>query len=276
MALSMNTNPTSLNAQRNLGNAQMHLSQNLSKLSSGLRINQAADDAAGLGISEKMRAQISGLGQASRNANDGVSMIQVAEGAMNEQAGILTRLRELAVQSANGTLGTQERSYITTESTQAIAELDRISTVTDFNGVKMLGADAGTTQTMQVGTGSTTDDRIDINFTKTDSATLFGGATLDLSSAAASRTSLDTIDTAISSLSTSRASVGASQNRLVITMNNLSVAKENVSAAESRIRDVDVAEETAAMTRNQILSQAGVSVLAQANQLPSAALKLLG
>ena len=276
MALSMNTNPTSLNAQRNLGNAQMHLSQNLSKLSSGLRINQAADDAAGLGISEKMRAQIAGLGQASRNANDGVSMIQVAEGAMNEQAGILTRLRELAVQSANGTLGAQERGYITTESTQAIAELDRISTVTDFNVVKMLGADAGTTQTMQVGTGSTVDDRIDINFTKTDSATLFGGAALDLSSAAAARTSLDTIDTAISSLSTSRASVGASQNRLVITMNNLSVAKENVSAAESRIRDVDVAEETAAMTRNQILSQAGVSVLAQANQLPSAALKLLG
>ena len=276
MALSMNTNPTSLNAQRNLSNAQMHLSQNLSKLSSGLRINQAADDAAGLGISEKMRAQIAGLGQASRNANDGVSMIQVAEGAMNEQAGILTRLRELAVQSANGTLGTQERGYITTESTQAIAELDRISTVTDFNGVKMLGADAGTTQTMQVGTGSSTSDQIDINFTKTDSATLFGGATLDLSSATAARTSLDTIDTAISALSTSRASVGASQNRLVITMNNLSVAKENVSAAESRIRDVDVAEETAAMTRNQILSQAGVSVLAQANQLPSAALKLLG
>jgi flagellin len=276
MALSMNTNPTSLNAQRNLGNAQMHLSQNLAKLSSGLRINQAADDAAGLGISEKMRAQISGLGQASRNANDGVSMIQVAEGAMNEQAGILTRLRELAVQSANGTLGTQERGYITTESTQAVAELDRISTVTDFNGVKMLGADAATTQTMQVGTGSTTDDRIDVNFTKTDSATLFGGTTLDLSSAANARTSLDSIDTAISALSTSRASVGASQNRLVITMNNLSVAKENVSAAESRIRDVDVAEETASMTRNQILSQAGVSVLAQANQLPSAALKLLG
>jgi flagellin len=129
---------------------------------------------------------------------------------------------------------------------------------------------------MQVGTGSSVDDRIDINFTKTDSATLFGGAVLDLSSAAAARTSLDAIDTAISSLSTSRASVGASQNRLVITMNNLSVAKENISAAESRIRDVDVAEETAAMTRNQILSQAGVSVLAQANQLPQAALKLLG
>jgi flagellin len=275
MALSMNTNPTSLNAQRNLGSAQTKLSANLSRLSSGLRINQAADDAAGLGISEKMRAQIKGLAQASRNANDGVSMIQVAEGAMNEQAGILTRLRELAVQSANGTLGTTERGYITTEATEALAELDRISAVTDFNGVKMLGANAGT-QTMQVGTGSGANDRIDITFTQTDSATLFGGATLDLSSAATARTALDDIDTAISTLSTSRASVGSSQNRLVITMNNLSVAKENVSAAESRIRDVDVAEETAAMTRNQILSQAGVSVLAQANQLPSAALKLLG
>jgi flagellin len=275
MALSMNTNPTSLNAQRNLGSAQTKLSANLSRLSSGLRINQAADDAAGLGISEKMRAQIKGLAQASRNANDGVSMIQVAEGAMNEQAGILTRLRELAVQSANGTLGTTERGYITTEATEALAELDRISAVTDFNGVKMLGANAGT-QTMQVGTGSSANDRIDITFTQTDSATLFGGATIDLSSAATARTALDDIDTAISTLSTSRASVGSSQNRLVITMNNLSVAKENVSAAESRIRDVDVAEETAAMTRNQILSQAGVSVLAQANQLPSAALKLLG
>jgi flagellin len=276
MALSMNTNPTSLNAQRNLNSAQMKLSANLSRLSSGLRINQASDDAAGLGISEKMRAQVRGLAQASRNANDGVSMIQVAEGAMNEQAGILTRLRELAVQSANGTLGATERGYITTEATSQIAELDRISTVTDFNGVKMLGADAATTQTMQVGTGSSTDDRIDINFTKTDSATLFGGTALDLSTAGASRTALDTLDTAISSLSTSRASVGASQNRLVITMNNLSVARENISSAESRIRDVDVAEETASMTRNQILSQAGVSVLAQANQLPSAALKLLG
>ena len=275
MALSMNTNPTSLNAQRNLGNAQTKLSQNLARLSSGLRINQAADDAAGLGISEKMRAQVRGLAQASRNANDGVSMIQVAEGAMNEQAGILTRLRELAVQSANGTLGTTERGFIKTEADEGIKELDRISAVTDFNGVKMLGADSGT-QTMQVGTSSSANDRIDITFAQTDSATLFGGATIDLSTAAASRTALDDIDTAISTLSTSRASVGASQNRLVVTMNNLSVAKENIAASESRIRDVDVAEETAAMTRNQILSQAGVSVLAQANQLPSAALKLLG
>jgi flagellin len=277
MALSMNTNPTSLNAQRNLNIAQTKLAQNLGRLSSGLRINQASDDAAGLGISEKMRAQVRGLAQASRNANDGVSMAQVAEGAMNEQAGILTRLRELAVQGANGTLSDTavERTYLATEATQAIAELDRISAVTDFNGVKMLGADAGTL-TMQVGTSSDANDRIDMTFTETDSATLFGGATLDYSTAAAARTSLDAIDTAISTLSTARAAVGSSQNRLVITMNNLSVARENISAAESRIRDVDVAEETAAMTRNQILSQAGVSVLAQANQLPSAALKLLG
>jgi flagellin len=276
MALSMNTNATSLNAQRNLNNAQTHLSQNLAKLSSGLRINQAADDAAGLGISEKMRAQVRGLAQASRNANDGVSMIQVAEGAMNEQAGILTRLRELAVQSANGTLGTAERGFIKTEADEGIKELDRISAVTDFNGVKMLGADSGT-QTMQVGTSSSANDRIDIAFAKTDSATLFSaGVVPDLSSVATSRTALDDIDAAISTLSTSRASVGASQNRLVVTMNNLSVARENIAASESRIRDVDVAEETAAMTRNQILSQAGVSVLAQANQLPQAALKLLG
>jgi flagellin len=273
--LSVNTNATSLNAMRNLNSSQTQLSANLARLSSGLRINQAADDAAGLGISEKMRAQIRGLAQASRNANDGVSMIQVAEGAMNEQAGILTRLRELAVQAANGTLGSTERGFVSTEATEAVAELDRISAVTDFNGVKMLGANAGL-QTMQVGTQNSTNDQIGITFTQTDSATLFGGATLDYTTSTGAATALDTLDTAISALSTSRASVGASQNRLVVTMNNLSVAHENVSAAESRIRDVDVAEETAAMTRHQILSQAGVSVLAQANQLPSAALKLIG
>src|SRR5258705_7878976 len=137
MALSMNTNATSLNAQRNLNNSQMHLSQNLARLSSGLRINQAADDAAGLGISEKMKAQVRSLAQASRNANDGVSMIQVAEGAMNEQSSLLTRLRELGVQSANGTLGAQERGYIQAEADQLVQEMDRISNVTEFNGVNM-------------------------------------------------------------------------------------------------------------------------------------------
>ncbi len=274
MAISVNTNPTSLNAQRNLGQTQRALGGNLSRLSSGLRINQASDDAAGLGISERLKSQIRGLSQASRNANDGVSMIQVAEGAMNEQAGILTRLRELAVQSSNGTLGAAERGFIDAESAELLGELDRISTVTEFNGVNMLGADAGAIS-MQVGIHGTADDRIDVTFDATDSATL-GVDAIDLTTAGGAQAALATIDTAIDTLSTSRATIGASQNRLHVTMNNLSVAHENLSAANSRIRDVDVAEETAAMTRNQILSQAGVAVLAQANQLPSSALSLLG
>jgi flagellin len=213
------------------------------------------------------------MSQAMRNSNDGVSMIQVAEGAMNEQAGILTRLRELAVQSANGTLGTAERGYVDTEADGLVAELTRISTVTEYNGVNMLGADAGTIS-MQVGIQGTADDRIEVTFTATDATTLGVGA-MDLTTAAGAQAALATIDTAIDTLSTRRASIGASQNRLVVTLNNLSVAHENLSAANSRIRDVDVAEETAAMTRNQILSQAGVAVLAQANQMPQAALQLL-
>lgn len=274
MAISVGTNPTSLNAQRNLGSTQRALAGNLGRLSSGLRINQASDDAAGLGISERLKAQIRGMSQASRNANDGVSMIQIAEGAMNEQAGILTRLRELGVQASNGTLGTEERGYIDTERQALVDELDRISTVTEYNGVAMLGADAGDIS-MQVGIRGTADDRIDVSFEATDSAAL-GVDALDFTSATGAQGALDAIDSAIDTLSLNRASIGSAQNRLVITMNNLSVAHENLSAANSRIRDVDIAEETASMTRNQILSQAGTSVLAQANQLPSAALSLLG
>jgi flagellin len=273
MSLTISSNTPSLGAQNNLAKTQRSLQANFAKLSSGMRIHEAADDAAGLGISEKMRSQIRSLAQASRNANDGVSMAQVAEGAMNEQAGILTRLRELAVQSANGTLGANERSFIETEKGQLVQELDRISAVTDFNGVKMLGAGAGTV-TMQVGSNNTANDRIDITFSATDSTTL-GIAAIDLSTVAGAQSALDAIDTAVNTLSTSRANVGAAQNRLVVTMTNLSTAYENLSAADSRIRDVDVAQETASMTRNQILSQAGVAVLAQANQLPSLALSLL-
>jgi flagellin len=270
----INTNVASLDAQRNLSGTQRALQANLARLSSGQRINVAADDAAGLGISEKLKAQIRGLSQASRNANDGVSMIQVAEGAMNEQAGILTRLRELAVQSANGTLGDEERGFISAEATELVEELDRISTVTEFNGVYMLGADAGQID-MQVGIHGTTDDTIGITFTATDSGTLNVGS-LDFASVGGAQAALDTIDGAISDLSEARAGIGATQNRLIVTVSNLATAHESLSAANSRIRDVDVAEETAAMTRNQILQQSGVAVLAQANQLPGAALSLLG
>jgi flagellin len=279
MSIYINSNAASLNAQRNLGNAQASLASNLSHLSSGLRIATAADDAAGLGISEQMKANIASYDQAGRNANDGMSMIQVAEGAMSQQAGILTRLRELATQSANGTLGTTDRSYIDNESKELIGELDRISAVTDFNGTKMLGANSGSIS-MQVDLGATSNDTISVSFAKTDSTTLgvkYGsGNDVDLTTSTGATTALGKIDLAIAKLSGDRATLGASQNRLQITINNLSNASQNLQDAQGRIANVDVASETAAMTRNQILQQAGVAVLAQANQLPSAALSLLG
>jgi len=279
MSIYINSNSASLEAQRNLGKAQMSLASNLSHLSSGLRIETAADDAAGLGISEQMKANIASYDQAGRNANDGVSMIQVAEGAMDQQAGILTRLRELATQSANGTLGSTDRTYIDNEAKELISELDRISSVTDFNGTKMLGANSGSIS-MQVDLGATSNDTISVTFAKTDSTTLgvkYGtGNDVDLTSSSGAQTALGKIDAAIAKLSGNRATLGASQNRLQITINNLSTASQNLQDAQARIANVDVASETAAMTRNQILQQAGVAVLAQANQLPSAALSLLG
>jgi len=210
-----------------------------------------------------------------------VSMMQVAEGAMAQQTGLLTRLRELAIQSANGTVSSEERGFIDNEAQQLLSELDRISSVTDFNGVKMLGANAGSVA-FQVDIGATAGtDTISATFAKTDSVTLkveYGsGKDIDLkTSASTAQSALAKIDAAIASLSGSRATIGAVQNRLEVTMANLTLSHETLSAANSRIRDVDVAEETAAMTRNQILTQAGASVLAQANQLPSAALSLLG
>lgn len=278
MAITINTNVASLEAQRNLMKTSSAMQKNISHLSSGLRITQASDDAAGLGISEKLKAQVRGYQQAQRNANDGVSMIQVAEGAMNEQAGILTRLRELAVQSANGTLGSTERGYIDNEAKELLSEVDRISSVTSFNGTNMLST--GAAVSMQVGVDATANDSISVQFAKTDSTTLgvkYGsGNDVDLkTSAATAQASLAKIDAAISSLSGTRATVGASQNRLEVTINNLSSSQQQAAAANSRIRDVDVAEETAAMTRNQVLSQAGLAVLGQANQIPSSALNLL-
>ena len=271
MSMVINTNAVSLGAQRNLANTQNALSANLQKLSSGMRITSAADDAAGLGISERLKSQVRSLQQASRNANDGISMGQVAEGAMNEQAGILVRLRELAVQSANGSLGTNERGYIQTEADELVAEIDRISNVTEFNGFNMIAAG---TAAIDFQVGINNGDTISMNFGATDTATL-GVDALDYSSAASASTAIDSLDAAIDALSTQRSDIGAGMSRLQTTVTNLATAHENLSAANSRIRDVDVAEETAAMTRNQILSQAGVAVLAQANQLPSAALSLL-
>lgn len=273
MSLVVNTNVASLSAQRFVGATNSRLGGNVARLASGLRIVQAADDAAGLGISERLKAQIAGLVQASRNANDAVSMIQVAEGSMNEQASILVRLRELAVQAANGTLGSVERGFLDAERDQLVQELDRIAQVTEFGGINMLSG-AVTTLSFQVGIQSATANQISAEFSAVDSSSL-GIGSISFTSNEGALSALDVIDTAISNLSSERASLGAVQNRLVITMATLRTTQENLAAANSRIRDVDVAEETASMTRNQILSQAGVAVLAQANQLPSLALSLI-
>ena len=279
MSLSILTNVTSLNAQRNLAATQNMLASSVAKLSSGVRINNASDDAAGLGISENLKASIRSLNQAQRNANDGVSMSQVAEGAMNEMQGIVSRMRELAVQSANSTLGNTERGYIQTEFKQLSQEVDRISAVTNFNNQKLLDGSASTGLTFQVGIFNTANDRLAMSITKLDTTTL-GSTSLHLSAATLStvtgaQSAIGAFDKAIQQLSQARAKVGATQNRMQVTISNLGSSTENLSAANSRIRDVDVASETASLTKAQILSQAGLAVLAQANQIPSSALSLL-
>jgi flagellin len=282
MPITLLANVTSLTAQRQLRESQTSLEKSLSRLSSGLRINNASDDAAGLGISENLKADIRSLAQAQRNANDGISMTQVAEGAMNEMQGIVGRMRELAVQAANGTLGQTERDYIQTEFDELKAEIGRLSEVTEFNGTKLLNGSAANGLNIQIGIHATDDDRLTMSIAKLTASTLGNTSTSEyigsqsLSSATAARDSLGVFDSAIQSLSNARAKLGAVQSRMSVAVTNLSSAHENLSAANSRIRDVDVASETANMTRYQILTQAGVAVLGQANQLPSLALSLLG
>jgi flagellin len=297
MSLSIATNIASLNAQRNLSISQGQLSKSMQRLSSGLRINGASDDAAGLAISENMRGQIRSMNQATKNANDGVSLIQTAEGSLNETSAILVRMRELAQQSSTGTVGSTERSYIQGEMNKLSSEVDRIANSTEFNGQKLLngtlsggtGAGKVNTMTFQIGArNNQPNDTIDLNIKQADTATIFSGKTgsvtidgkttagaLNVSDQTSAQKALDTLDAAIISISSERANLGATQNRLQSTINNLQVAVENTSAAESRIRDVDVASETATMTRNNILTQAGTAILSQANQAPQAALSLL-
>jgi flagellin len=285
MAITVNTNVASLNAQRNLNHTQQRLTGNFARLSTGLRINSAADDAAGLGISEKLKSQVRSMSQAERNSQDGISLLQTAEGAMNEVSGVLTRMRELAVQSATDTMGATERGFLDQEFEALSAELDRIAEVTEFNGKQLLaGGTTGTTFNFQVGIGATTNDRIGITINGTKSADLgrvTGGAVssvagIDLSTVTGARNALDVLDQAITDVSSRRADVGAVQNRLNVTIANLSSTRQNLSAANSRIRDVDVASESADLTRNNILMQAGTSILAQANQQPQIALSLIG
>jgi flagellin len=279
MTISVLTNVASLNAQRNLNSTQSALATSIGRLSSGMRINNASDDAAGLGISENLSANIRSMAQAQRNANDGISMSQVAEGSMNDMQGIVSRMRELAVQSANSTLGNTERGYIQTEFSQLSSEINRISAVTDFNGQKLLDGSASAGLTFQIGIQNTTNDRISMSITKLTTSTL-GSSSLHIASASLStatnaQAAIGTFDKAIQQLSQSRAKVGATQNRMTVTVSNLSVTQENLNAANSRIRDVDVAAESSSLTKAQILSQAGLAVLAQANSLPQSALKLL-
>lgn len=276
MGLRINTNTASLNSQRVLWNTKLGLDKSMEKLSSGYRINRAGDDAAGLAISENLRAQIRGLKQASRNANDGISLVQVAEGAMNELSSILIRLRELAVQSASDTIGPVERQFLNVEYDQLVSEVDRIADSTEFNGTQLL-AGTGSIMDFQVGIRNNPDiDRISFDSSKADANSASLGVNLtSVADKASAQNALSSIDTALMSVSAMRADFGALQNRLQMTVSNISNSVENMSAANSRIRDVDVAEETSEMTRNNILLQAGTSVLAQANQSANVALGLL-
>lgn len=273
MGLRVNTNVASLNAQRNLANTTNRLGRSLERLSSGLRINRAADDAAGLAISEGFRAEIRSLEQAQRNAFDAISLVQIAEGALDETGNNLIRMRELAVQAANGTLGTSERGSLNAEFQDLIAEIDRVAAVTNFNGINPLAG--ATSVVFQVGVNGTSNDTITVSGTAA-TASAIGVQGLAVSSAGAATSALAALDSAISSVASLRATFGTTQNRLESTIRSIAIAIENTSAAESRIRDVDVAQETANLTRTQVLQQAGVSVLAQANVSTSIALSLLG
>jgi flagellin len=279
MGFRINTNIDSIIGVNNLTNTNSRLSGNFARLSSGLRINKAADDAAGLAVSETLRSQIKGLNQAIRNTNDGVSIIQTAEGALNEIQNILGRLRELSVQSASGTLQDSERLFINTESSALISEIDRLSNVTQFNGRVLLNGAAsagiGTVSLdVQVGIFNTTNDRVTVNISSARSEAL-GVSTITLDTSSNAQNALDSIDTAIDTVSSIRATLGATQNRLGSALANLQTSVENLSAAESQIRDVDFATETAELSRNQILQQAGISVLSQANSGSQAVLSLL-
>jgi len=248
----------------------------IEKLSSGLRINKAGDDAARSAISSQMTAYGKGLKQAERNANDGISMIQTAEGALNEMGNIVTRMRELAVQAANeGTMDSTERGYLDQEFQLLESELNRIVDVTEYNGQKLVNGGISAGVSFQVGMRNTSGDRIGVTILDSDSTALGLNDEL-LTSATGAQAAITSLDTALQTINTSRGTLGATQNRLEMTISNLGVMAENNAAGNSRLKDVDVAEETAAFTRSQILSSAGTSVLAQANSLPQSALSLIG
>src|SRR5258706_7913759 len=289
MAIVVNTNLASLQTQRSLSLANQELSKSMERLASGVRINHAADDAAGMAISQRMTAQIRSLSQANRNAMDGISLLQVAEGAYNEIGNIIVRLRELAVEAANGTLSLTDRQALQTEADRLIVEITGITNSTQFNNVSLLNVVGGNTVNLQVGMGTgaasvAATDQLSVvlysllasSFTSTGADLTSGATQIVLTSQSNAQASITTLDSVLNSLNSSRANLGAAQDALESRTRNLAISVENLTAANSRIRDVDVAKETSEMVRNQILVQVGTSVLAQANQLPSLALSLLG
>ncbi|MCH2109589.1 MAG: flagellin FliC [Polyangiaceae bacterium] len=271
--MNINTNVSALNAQKNLSRNQKNLASSFSRLSSGLRVNSAADDAAGLAVSEGMKSQVRSYAVAERNAADGISMAQTAEGALGEVHSVLGRMRELAMQSANGTLTNSDRSHIDTEFTALQSEISRIQGASSFNGVSVIGAGTASVD-FQVGLGTSTNDTISVTFGGVGLTTVLASTT-GVGTATGASTSLARIDAAISTVSGSRAGFGAAMNRLDVASSNVQTMRINLEAASSRITDVDVAAETSRLSRNQVLTQAGVSVLAQANQLPQMAFGLI-
>lgn len=284
MAVRIFNNIPSLNAQRILGINNARLAQSVERISSGIRINRGSDDAAGLAISEGLRSDIRALRQAVRNANDGVSLINVTEGALNEQSGIMIRLRELASQAATGTVGSTERATLQLEFSALRNEIDRIAQTTEFNGQKLVeGSLASSVASsshllIQVGLDSSSFSRINLNTEIDLSAMTSTGLSiheLSVTSSDAALTALEQMNTSIATITQGRGKVGAVQNRLIRTISNVSIAIENLSAAESAIRDADIAEEVALLTRNQILVQAATAMVGQANLIPQSVLQLL-
>lgn len=276
MGMRITTNVAAINAQRQLVNSQRNIQNSMSQLSSGYRINKSADDAAGLAISENMKAQLRGIGQAKRNANDGISLVSTAEGALGEISNISTRIRELAVQSASDTMGERERNFINEEAQQLKAELARIAAVSKWNDVPLLD---GTTPVfdIQIGSNNTEDDRIVYDASQAV-ATLegLGLNELSLDTKEGARNAITLLDVSQDKVSGMRANIGAIQNRLQSTIDTLSITEENMAAANSRIRDTDIAATSSEMARNTVMLQAGTATLAQANQSAMLAIKLIG
>jgi len=273
IAMIINHNITAINAQRNLGSVTGDIQKSLEKLSSGIRINRAGDDAAGLAISEKMRAQVNGLDMAKKNAQDSISLIQTAEGALGETHSILQRMRELSVQSANDSNTTADRSQLQQEINQLLSEVNRIGETTQFNGMNLLSGKFSSTA-LKFHVGPNQGQTVTLNISSMRASAL-GISTISASSQSAAETTITTLDSAISKVSTQRAKFGAIQNRLEHTLRNLGVASENLQAAESRIRDVDMASEMTNYSRSTIIAQSGTAMLAQANASPQMILQLL-